>query len=100
VSAATVTAVGRAAGYAFSTPLRDGIRRLAGLGVEGGAHLGRTVQHRSRVACDPTAPNLRHVHLLPAELHDALAARGCAVRAGDAVAVELPPARTWPLDRV
>jgi MOSC domain-containing protein YiiM len=83
VTPATVTAVARAAGHAFSKPVRDQIRLLAGLGVEGDAHLGRTVQHRSRVARDPSAPNLRQVHLLPAELHDELARRGFAVRAGD-----------------
>ena len=83
MSPATVTAVGRAAGHAFSKPVRDRIRLLAGLGVEGDAHLGRTVQHRSRVARDPTAPNLRQVHLIAAELHDELTVRGFAVAPGD-----------------
>jgi len=80
---ATVTAVSRATRHTFSKPGRDRIRLLAGLGVEGDAHLGRTVQHRSRVARDPTAPNLRQVHLIAAELHDELTARGFAVAAGD-----------------
>jgi MOSC domain-containing protein YiiM len=83
VTAATVTAVSRDAAHAFSKPVRDRIRLLAGLGVEGDAHLGRTVQHRSRVARDPAAPNLRQVHLIGAELHDELTARGFAVGAGD-----------------
>lgn len=56
---------------------------MAGLGVEGDAHSGRTVQHRSRVARDPTQPNLRQVHLIHAELHDALNAAGFCVSAGD-----------------
>jgi hypothetical protein len=56
---------------------------LAGLGVEGGAHMGRTVKHRSRVAADPTQPNLRQVHLIHAELHDELRAAGFSVTAGD-----------------
>ena len=64
-------------------PSRDVIRLLAGLGVEGDAHLGETVQHRSRVARDPTQPNLRQVHLIAAELHDELRARGLAVAPGE-----------------
>jgi MOSC domain-containing protein YiiM len=56
---------------------------VAGLGVEGDAHLGRTVQHRSRVARDPTQPNLRQVHLIHGELHDELRALGFEVGPGD-----------------
>ena len=56
---------------------------ITGLGVEGDAHLGATVQHRSRVAQDPTQPNLRQVHLIHAELHDELRAAGFVVNAGD-----------------
>jgi MOSC domain-containing protein YiiM len=55
---------------------RDGITLLTGLGVEGDAHQGVTVKHRSRVAADPTQPNLRQVHLIHSELHDELRARG------------------------
>ncbi|MDX2167930.1 MAG: MOSC domain-containing protein [Deltaproteobacteria bacterium] len=63
-------------------PSADAIRLLAGMGVEGDAHCGATVKHRSRVAQDPHQPNLRQVHLIHAELHDALAAAGFAVAAG------------------
>jgi MOSC domain-containing protein YiiM len=59
------------------------IRLLAGLGVEGDAHLGATVKHRSRVARDPSRPNLRQVHLIHAELHAELLAAGFAVSPGD-----------------
>jgi MOSC domain-containing protein YiiM len=52
------------------------IRLLAGLGVEGDAHMGETVKHRSRVLRDPTQPNLRQVHLIHGELHDELRAAG------------------------
>jgi MOSC domain-containing protein YiiM len=52
------------------------IRLVAGIGVEGDAHAGVTVKHRSRVARDPTQPNLRQVHLIHGELHDELRARG------------------------
>src|SRR5829696_5255191 len=77
-----VTAVSRSATHTLSKPTQDSIRLLAGLGVEGDAHLGETVKHRSRVARDPTQPNLRQVHLIHAELHDELRAAGFAVSAG------------------
>ncbi len=54
----------------------------AGLGIEGDAHLGETVKHRSRVAADPNQPNLRQVHLIHAELHDELQANGFALSPG------------------
>ena len=78
----TVTAVSRSAGHTFEKAGLDGIRLVAGLGVEGDAHAGRTVQHRSRVAVDPSAPNLRQVHLIHAELLDELRTKGFAVTAG------------------
>lgn len=59
------------------------IRLLAGLGVEGDAHLGTTVKHRSRVAKDPTQPNLRQVHLVHEELLAELEAAGFVVGPGD-----------------
>ena len=52
------------------------------LGVEGDAHLGATVKHRSRVARDPTKPNLRQVHLIHSELHEELRSAGFVVSAG------------------
>ena len=52
------------------------------LGVEGDAHCGATVQHRSRVRRDPTRPNLRQVHLIAAELHDDLRGAGFDVAPG------------------
>ncbi len=78
----TVTAVSRNSSHSFSKPNQDSIRLLAGLGVEGDAHLGQTVKHRSRVAKDPTQPNLRQVHLIHEELFDELAGKGFAVAAG------------------
>ena len=77
-----VISVGRSAGHTFGKPAEDGIRLLAGLGVEGDAHMGETVKHRSRVRRDPTQPNLRQVHLIHAELHDELRASGFDVSAG------------------
>src|SRR5262249_39992466 len=77
-----VTAVSRSATHTLSKPNQDGIRLVAGRGVAGDAHQGETVKHRSRVARDPTQPNLRQVHLIHAELHDELRAAGFDVTAG------------------
>jgi MOSC domain-containing protein YiiM len=60
----------------MSKPNEASIRLVAGLGVEGDAHQGEKVKHRSRVARDPSQPNLRQVHLIHAELHDELRAGG------------------------
>jgi MOSC domain-containing protein YiiM len=79
---AAVQAVSRDGSHRFSKQVVDEIVLLAGLGVEGDAHAGVTVQHRSRVAADPTQPNLRQVHLIQAELFDELRGRGFEVRAG------------------
>jgi MOSC domain-containing protein YiiM len=66
----------------MSKPTDDAIRLVAGLGVEGDAHQGVTVKHRSRVRADPTQPNLRQVHLIHEELHDELRTSGFAVAPG------------------
>jgi MOSC domain-containing protein YiiM len=77
-----VQAVHRSPSHTMSKPAADGIVLLAGLGVEGDAHMGETVKHRSRVARDPSQPNLRQVHLIHAELHEELHAKGFAITAG------------------
>ena len=69
--------------HRFSKPARASVTLIAGLGVAGDAHLGMTVQHLSRVKRDPTTPNLRQVHLIHAELHDELNAKGFRVGPGD-----------------
>ncbi|WP_116950559.1 MOSC domain-containing protein [Jiangella endophytica] len=79
---AEVTAVSSSATHSFGKPNRPAITLLAGLGVEGDAHSGATVKHRSRVRRDPSRPNLRQVHLVHAELHAELAAAGFDVDAG------------------
>ena len=77
-----VEAVSRSGGHTFSKQPSASITLLTGLGVAGDAHAGRTVKHRSRVARDPSAANLRQVHLIHAELHDELNAVGYDVPAG------------------
>src|SRR4030088_2538573 len=79
----SVAAVSLRAGHHFSKTPSLGIRLLRGWGVAGDAHMGETVKHRSRVRKDPTAPNLRQVHLIHAELFDELRAKGFAVQPGD-----------------
>lgn len=78
-----VMAVAKSGNHAFSKPLVPFIDCVEGLGVEGDAHQGRTVKHRSRVKVDPTQPNLRQVHLIHAELFDAMASAGFHVGPGD-----------------
>lgn len=77
-----VTAVSCSATHTLSKDNQPAIRLLAGLGVEGDAHAGTTVKHRSRVARDPRQPNLRQVHLIHAELHEELRVSGFNVAAG------------------
>jgi MOSC domain-containing protein YiiM len=78
-----VVAVSRSPRHRFSKELVDAVELVAGHGVEGDAHAGATVQHRSRKRWRPQLPNLRQVHLLHAELLDDLAGQGYAVSAGD-----------------
>ncbi len=77
-----VLAVCRSATHTMSKPEVLSLTILKGLGVEGDAHQGLTVKHRSRVARDPSQPNLRQVHLIHAELHDELRTKGFDVSAG------------------
>uniref|UniRef100_A0AAU2UX82 MOSC domain-containing protein n=1 Tax=Streptomyces sp. NBC_00003 TaxID=2903608 RepID=A0AAU2UX82_9ACTN len=78
----TVTAVSSNGEYSFTKPNRDSITLLPGLGVEGDVHAGVTVKHRSRVAQDPTQPNLRQVHLIHGELFGEVAEQGFEVAPG------------------
>ncbi|MFJ2779579.1 MULTISPECIES: MOSC domain-containing protein [unclassified Kitasatospora] len=79
----TVTAVSSSGEYSFTKPNRAGITLLAGLGVEGDVHAGVTVRHRSRVAQDPTRPNLRQVHLMHEELFTEVGEEGFDVAPGE-----------------
>jgi MOSC domain-containing protein YiiM len=73
---AIVTAVSRSRGHTFSKRNELMIRLVAGLGVEGDAHMGERVKHRYRAAKNPDAPNLRQVHLMHEELFDELRPAG------------------------
>jgi MOSC domain-containing protein YiiM len=78
-----VLSVSSSASHSFSKGCISHLHLLAGLGIEGDAHCGVTVKHRSRVKRDPTQPNLRQVHLLHAELLEELAGKGFRVQPGD-----------------
>jgi MOSC domain-containing protein YiiM len=80
---AQVSAVARDGEHRFSKRSVAEVNVLAGLGVEGDAHQGVTVKHRSRVAADPTQPNLRQVHLIHSELFQELRAKGFEVGPSD-----------------
>lgn len=78
-----VVAVHRDASHRFSKVAQDHVELVVGHGIVGDAHAGATVKHRSRVRRDPSAPNLRQVHLLHAELFDEVARAGHLVAPGD-----------------
>ncbi len=77
-----VTAVSCNEAHSPSKLRRERISLLVGVGVDGDAHSGATVKHRSRVRRDPGRPNLRQVHLIGSEFHEELAATGITVGAG------------------
>ncbi|CAN1528563.1 hypothetical protein MCEMSEM23_01314 [Rhabdaerophilaceae bacterium] len=80
---AQVVSLSRASAHQFSKAVVDSLDIVAGEGVAGDAHRGVTVKHRSRVAADPTQPNLRQVHLLQAEILRELAEKGFDIKPGD-----------------
>lgn len=81
--AGQIVSVAREEGHNFSKRPCGSVRLIAGFGVEGDAHAGAEVQHLSQVKKEPTAPNLRQVHLIHQELFDELAAKGFSVAPGE-----------------
>ena len=77
-----ITSVSRSGRHTFTKPVALTIRLLPGLGVEGDAHLGEKVKHRSRVRKNPDDPNLRQVHLIHEELFAELRGDGFDVGPG------------------
>jgi len=69
--------------HAFSKAPMEEIRLITRLGVEGDAHCGVMVKHRSRVAANPNQPNLRQVHLFAGEMLDEVAGDGFSVKPAD-----------------
>lgn len=78
-----VDALHRCDSHSFTKESAEKLFFVPGVGVDGDAHAGPTVKHRSRVAVDPSQPNLRQVHLIPGELLDELHSLGHDVNPGD-----------------
>lgn len=78
-----VVSVSAAPSHGFSKAVLPEIMLIAGHGVAGDAHMGETVKHRSRVAVDPSQPNLRQVHFIASELFAELGLKGHVVKPGD-----------------
>ena len=80
---AIVRSVSKSSAHTFTKFNCHKISLLKGLGVEGDAHMGQKVKHRSRVAKDPNQPNLRQVHLIHSELFDELKHKGFNIKDGE-----------------
>ena len=78
-----IRALSKSEKYTFHKYNCEQIKLLKGLGVEGDIHMGKTVKHRSRVARDPSQPNLRQVHLIHSELLEELKEKGFIVKPGE-----------------
>ncbi len=70
-------------GHGVGKTVLSEITLIAGQGVEGDAHCGEKVKHRSRARYNPSLPNLRQVHLIHGELLDELAGKGFAIAPGE-----------------
>ncbi len=77
----SVISLSKSQGHNFSKSVYSSITLVKGEGVDGDAHRGMTVKHRSRVKVDPTQPNLRQVHLIHYELIQELQDKGFNVQA-------------------
>lgn len=78
-----IAAVSLSPQHGFSKSPQTSIRLLAGEGIEGDAHCGRTTQHLYLKRKDPMLPNLAQVHLIATELLAELAAKGYLLNPGD-----------------
>jgi MOSC domain-containing protein YiiM len=79
----SVVAVSIDGKHRFSKTPRLSISMTRGHGIEGDAHYGPFVRHRYLARRNPTAANLRQVHLIPSELFNALRTRGLEVHPGN-----------------
>jgi MOSC domain-containing protein YiiM len=77
-----VVSISKDCEHRFSKTTCPSLTFIQDRGIEGDAHCGMTVKHRSRVKADPTQPNLRQVHLIQSELISELQSAGFAVQAG------------------
>lgn len=73
---AKVIALSKSASHTLKKENYNSLELLKGLGVNGDAHMGKNVKHRSRVARNPYQLNLRQVHLIHGELLEELKTNG------------------------
>jgi MOSC domain-containing protein YiiM len=78
-----VVSVSARRGHGVGKTILPEIQLIAGQGVEGDAHCGEKVKHRSRARFNPSLPNLRQVHLIHAELQEELAGKGFEIVPGE-----------------
>ena len=83
LEAAQIVAVSARRGHHFSKSPQLSVRLVAGLGIEGDAHMGETVKHRSRARKYPDMPNLRQVHLVDTGYTSLMKQRGFDLGPGD-----------------
>jgi MOSC domain-containing protein YiiM len=83
VPSPVVVAVHRSGRHDFSKTPQDAITLIENFGVEGDAHAGAHDQHLYHQRKFGTQPNLRQVHLIHAELFDAVGGKGHAVQPGE-----------------
>lgn len=80
---ARVVSVQISKAHVFSKAPKQRIRLVENFGVEGDSHAGATDQHRYHVTRFGQHPNLRQVHLIPAELFAELSGKGHTVHPGE-----------------
>ncbi len=78
-----VVAVSRCIEHGFAKQPQASLTLVAGEGVEGDAHRGRTVQHLYQVRRDASQPNLCQVHLFASEMLAELAGHGYPLGPGE-----------------
>jgi MOSC domain-containing protein YiiM len=83
VEGGAVAALSRDAHHQFSKSNQLSVELIAGVGVKGDVHSGPLVKNRYLAKRNPCMPNLRQIHLMPAELLEELHNIGFWVGPGD-----------------
>ena len=78
-----VFSVSKKSTHEFSKEIQEKIKLITMHGVDGDAHAGKYVKHRSRVKKDPNQLNIRQVHLMTSELLEEFQGVGHHIKPGD-----------------
>ena len=78
-----VFSVSKKSTHEFSKEIQEKIKLITMHGVDGDAHAGKYVKHRSRVKKDPNQLNIRQVHLMTSELLEEFQVAGHHIKPGD-----------------